>query len=126
MRVFTPKLTPAMHCSAGSAGCAAQPVKGLRQSCDGIQNSSASEAPGLLTLEQAWSNAGQLQSKRGGHHSLSEGAGPETKLHAGMDKHGHQSGTAAKVVALLPSMFSIVVFHCIISYLSCSVATVIF
>jgi len=43
-------------------------------------------------VEQVGSHTSQFQSEWGGHHSLPEGSGPEAKLHACLDKHGHQSG----------------------------------
>ena len=78
--------------TAGRAWGVAQPVQELRQGGYCIQNSPSGAAPGLLPVEQAWGHIGQLKSKWGGYHSLSEGSGLEAKLHACMDKYGYQSG----------------------------------
>ena len=79
------------------AGCtrgAVQPVKELRQGYHCLQNSPPSTTSGLLPVEQAGGNLSQLQSEWGSHHGLPEGSGPEAKLHACLDEHGHQSGEA--------------------------------
>ena len=88
---------------AGGAGCAAQPIEGLRQGCDSLQNRSASDASGLLPMEQAWGDTCQLQPKWGSHHGLPEGSGLEAQLHACLDQHGHQSGAVLLLVLSLRS-----------------------
>ncbi len=88
------------------AGCtrgSVQPVQELRQGYHCLQNSPPGTTSRLFPVEQAGSHTGQLQSEWGSHHSLPEGSGPEAKLHACLDEHGHQSGEAFCWVPAQPS-----------------------